>query len=126
MKTYEILTSHLGLFILLILYSFLGAGIMLGIEGYYARQEIENRNLTGIVPKQEFLDDFVQRIVNETRKGSGSAGEEEVLSVEELREVLLRYDEERTVNEEKNSEIREYDYWEWLLFCLTVYTTIGK
>ena len=99
---------------------------MLGIEGYFARQEIENRNLTGIVPKQEFLDDFVQRIVNETRKGSGSAGEEEVLSVEELREVLLRYDEERTVNEEKNSEIREYDYWEWLLFCLTVYTTIGK
>ena len=111
-------STSVGLFLVLIAYTFFGAGIMYGIEGYYTYEKKLERVNQGYIPMEHFLEDFVNKTMNNTNVSS-------VIDHDQLQSVLEQYESARAQNEELH-ELRDHSYWEWMLFCLTVYTTIGK
>ena len=111
------LTSHLGLFIILTLYTFIGGAVMLGIEGYFSGLRKQEPKCKAAEKYHDFQEYFVNRTMG--KSWNNSEVDDKVLY-----SFLLEYEREKREHEEC---IRECpDYWDWLLFCLTVYTTIGK
>ena len=112
---WKLVTSHCGLLLIMVAYSFTGAAIMQRVESYYIEQTIQAENLTHV---EDFKWHFILECSPHTLRG-GMGSEEEVYR------LLEEYEREKQKHEAKLKRIKQYDYWEWLLFTLTVYSTIG-
>lgn len=118
-----LVTSHLGLFFLLLGYTFAGAAVFHAIEDNIA-WSLANSTLARLetatsMDEDEFRRVFAVDTVNAWRWGNA------VASVQDVYDLLERYENEvNDLQEIRDKEKR--DYWSWMLFCMTVYSTIGK
>lgn len=110
--------SHLGLIVLLLCYSFLGAAIFKKIERVHEKQMLAN------------LKKMRDKIITEALTLSCSNASMMNESRENLTNMIFRHEKE--VVEAYKHGIRTgpdtilWDYWGSLFFCTTVFTTIGK
>ena len=87
---------------------------MQSVEDYYIhRYHNETVYNTSEGMRRGFAELAMMRFNNDNNNNSG-------LTVDELEELLTDYDEY------KKTQPQRHDHWEWILFCLTVYSTIGK
>ena len=118
---WTLLTSHCGLLIILVGYSFAGAAIMRSIEDYFIKQQSIANNLTNGTNITDFKQYFAQVLLQDSWNGT-----ELKIEVGDVEKLLILYELEQEKHRKEFTKPKQYDYWEWLLFCLTVYSTIGK
>jgi hypothetical protein len=116
-KMYRIFSSHLGLFFILVIYSFIGAAIFQALEGPHETQE----KYDIVEMRENIISDLWADSQNDTwDQGNWSA---------HLREALKDYEGQlhtafaHGIN--SDSEERVWDFWGSMFFCATIYTTIG-
>ncbi|XP_013392005.1 uncharacterized protein LOC106159768 [Lingula anatina] len=123
-KIYKIVSSHAGLVIILLVYSFLGAAIFHAIEGAEEdRKELEGK--TDGPSVEEIKSTFTKKIWNKTTFDVHNATSWSRMMQVELNALQsdLYAAFERGVK--TNSSQKTWNYWNALLYCGTLYTTIG-
>ena len=118
---WTLLTSHCGLLIILVGYSFAGAAIMRSIEDYFIKQQSLANNLTNGTNITNFKQYFARVLLQDSWNGT-----ELKIEAGDVEKLLILYELEQEKHRKEFTKPKQYDYWEWLLFCLTVYSTIGK
>lgn len=117
-RIYRLISSHVGLLILLVLYSFAGAAIFEKLEGDH---EIEEK-----ADILDLRDDIIDTIWN----ASFATKRNEPAFKQLMRQELRKYETElygafaHGISSESEDTI--WDFWGSMFYCATIYTTIGK
>ena len=117
-KVYKICSSHVGLIILLILYSFMGAAIFRAIEGPHETQEKEEI--------QEVRDEVIVSVWNTTFAVKRNEAAFKQLMTQELKKYESKLYDAFSHGINTQSETVVWDFWGAMFFAATIYTTIGK
>lgn len=119
-RVYKVFSSPIVLLLVLLAYSFGGAAIFQMVESPHETQEKFN-----II---EMREDIVDNVLNSTHYGHQKGVKGKKFEVE-LREELKRYEAQlyaafaHGINSDSEEEV--WDLWGALIFCTTVYTTVG-
>ena len=124
---YRLARSHLGLIILLVVYSFMGAGIFTHVEGGATQPPV---NITW---QREHLAESLLQVLRYKNYTSYTGNitllirDDDVDTATEVEHILSDY--EALVTKADNcgkAQTDTWDFWGSLFFCATVYTTIGR
>ena len=115
-------TSHLGLVFILAAYSFIGAAIFTAIE-----------DLTGLstsldISRNDTFDNHtLEVIIDFTDKMFDAQGDVVSFKSSEMILMMMRYERAKQKDfREEHEWVLSHEYYKWLLFCFTTYTTIGN
>ncbi|CAH1784159.1 unnamed protein product [Owenia fusiformis] len=114
---YWAISSSLGLMILLLCYSFIGAAIFQAIESPHEQQE-----------KHEIIntrEDIIQQIWNVTQENNMTRDQWRLFTLERLEEYEEQVSDAILHGVTSNTSVRVWDFWGALFFCATIYTTVG-
>ena len=118
-KIYKVSSSLLGLIIILIAYSFLGAWIFMAIENRH--EEVFKQNIT------DKRNAIIGQLLMKSRVSSALTTND---MQENLRELLIGYEADIMASYKagvsSSSTVEVWGFWSSLFFCGTVYTTIGE
>lgn len=130
-KIYKVVSSHIGLILILLLYAFLGAGIFQAIEGgveeekfnQEIKQAQENENTIKLMKQN--ISNILLQLTNEVSDIESQALRLEIEKhVNQLHsDILMVYSIADKTNQ---TFVQPWTFWSSLLFCATVFTTIGK
>ena len=128
---YKIISSHLGLVLILLGYSFIGGAIFQALESPLEAQEKHDiLQLRETIIASMWNDSVLKAIwSNDTQNITGDIGEREIFAAQ-VRDELIKYElrllEVFPHGFTSNPNERVWDFWGALLYSATVYTTIGK
>lgn len=117
--------SHLGLVCALVLYTFIGAAIFDALEDFQCSA------FSDIIQSNKSTPDNLQKAFFTLRNKQFDKGDSVILTVNELSNLLVEYEgilrqmPQLHFLSTRACQTRQ-EYWKWFLFCITVYTTIGK
>ena len=118
-RVYHFLSSHLGLVIVLLIYSFIGAAIFQAIETPNELKRMQAREINA--------DKGAELLVNWTREATYFDKDEiKQFFADKIRDFP---DEISAFVSNSTGDIPQYrhwDFWGSLFFCATVFTTIGE
>lgn len=126
-KAFHLVKSDVGLVILLIIYSLIGAAVFVAIEGQAEEMAIADAEESEKVESDKVKRYFLDGILNLTQ--CDRIQSEVVDDVERfLRNYEIVHVREFKVegNETAEPRQREWTFFRSLFFCGTVYTTVGK
>lgn len=116
-KIYKVTSSLVGLIVILIAYSFLGAWIFMMIESRH--EEIFKQNIS--VARNTIVDELLTTSLTSVDR---------VTATEQLKEMLVSYEAEIMASYQagvtSSSTEEVWTFWTSLFFCGTVYSTIGR
>ena len=124
---WQMITSHLGLFLILAAYSFAGAAILYPIERItYRNSQISVSNETQTNDTcNTSLDDLHNFTLSWTKEISNRTYKIDKQNLMEMYEDLV--ENVITVCTNASSEhADEPTYWTWVLFCSSAYSTVGE
>ena len=120
---WQCLTSKLGLITLVILYTFLGAAIFDSLE------DLHGGSAVNMVHDNKSNQDDFQRIFLRLERQHFLENGSVLLKLSELQGLLKDYENMLRQGSQmryKDPWPETQEYWKWLLFCMTAYTTIGN
>ena len=115
---YKLLSSHVGLIAILLVYSFAGAAMFQAIEGRHEKQE-----------KLDILEmrrGVIQKLWNSSVKVKVDPVKFSKLVESQLKLYEGQLYEAFGQGITTDAEVEVWDFWQSLFYCATVYTTIGK
>ena len=115
LTVYRICTSHIGLVLILLLYSFTGAAIFQAVEG-------KQKGLSDNEKLNQFRSEAISEIMRELNVTEDSHAEDDLLKVFETYEKNLAAESLLSVHLPAEEV---WDFWGSMFFCATAYTTIG-
>lgn len=119
--------SEVGLVILLMIYSVIGAAVFMAIEGEAEELAILEAELSEKIESNKMNRHFRNAILNLTQcdRNRSQVAQDVDLFLRNYEIVQVRVSHAQA-NESVEPRQREWTYFRSLFFCGTVYTTVGK
>lgn len=126
-KAFHLVKSEVGLVILLMIYSVIGAAVFMAIEGEAEELAILEAELSEKIESNKMNRHFRNAILNLTQcdRNRSQVAQDVDLFLRNYEIVQVRVSHAQA-NESVEPRQREWTYFRSLFFCGTVYTTVGK